>query len=61
MYADDPILLSATVNGLQAELGLQFNRAKSTCTAIGPGAAHSISDGKCKNIHLYSDLLYGCM
>ena len=54
MYADDLILLSATVNGLQAmlnccfststELRLQFNCAKSTCTAIGPGAANSISD-----------------
>ena len=52
--ADDLILLSATVNGLQAilnccfststELRLQFNCAKSTCTAIGPSAAHSISD-----------------
>ena len=54
MYADDLILLSATVHGLQAmlnccfststELCLQFNCAKSTCTAIGPGAAQSISD-----------------
>ena len=54
MYADDLILLSATVNGLQAmlnycfsnstELRLPFNCSKSTCTAIGPGAAHSISD-----------------
>ena len=42
------------MNGIQAipnccfstitELRLQFNCAKSTCTAIGPGAAHSISD-----------------
>ena len=42
------------MNGLQAmlnccfststELRLQFNCAKFTCTAIGPGAAHSISD-----------------
>ena len=54
MYADDLILLSATVNGLQAmpnccfltstELHLQFNCAKFTCMAIGPGAAHSIPD-----------------
>ena len=54
MYADDLILLSATVNGLQAmlnccfststELRLQFNCSKSTCTAICPGAPHSISD-----------------
>ena len=53
MYADDLILLSATVNGLQAmlnccfstrtELRLQFNYSKSTCTAICTGAAHSIS------------------
>ena len=54
MYADDLILLSTTVNGLQAmlnccfssstELRLQVNCARFTCTAIGPGAAHSISD-----------------
>ena len=54
MYADDLILLSATVNGLQTmlnccfstsvEILLQFNCAKSTCTAIGPGVAHTISD-----------------
>ena len=54
MYAYDIILLSATVNGLQAmlnccfststELRLQFNCAKSTCSAIGQGAAPSISD-----------------
>ena len=54
MYAGDLILLSATVNGLQTmlnccfststELPLQFNCAKSTCTARGLGAAHSISD-----------------
>ena len=46
--------MSATVNGLLAmlnccfststELRLQFNCSKSTCTAIGPDAAHSISD-----------------
>ena len=54
MYADDLILLAATVNGLQemlnccystsTELRLQFDCAKSICTTIGPGAAHSISD-----------------
>ena len=49
MYADDIILLSAIVNGLQSmlnccfststELRLQFNCAKSTCMAIRPGCS----------------------
>src|SRR6266536_4369530 len=46
MYADDLILLSGSVNGLQAmitqcfdvslELGLKFNCSKSNCIAFGP-------------------------
>ena len=53
MHADDLILLTATVNVLQArlnccyststELRLPFSCAKLTCTAIGSGAACSIS------------------
>ena len=52
MYADDLILISATVNGLQtmlnccynvsANLLLKFNCAKSSCFAIGKGHAFNI-------------------
>ena len=54
MYADDLILLSASVNGLQTmskccistskELILNFNCCKSSCTAIGQGSSYVISD-----------------
>ena len=54
MYADDLILTSATVNGLQTMLNccynvsvnllLKFNCAKSSCFAIGKGHAFNISN-----------------
>jgi len=54
LYADDVILLSASVSGLQnmlnccsdvsRELLLSFNCAKSCCFAIGPGSKFDISD-----------------
>ena len=54
MYADDLILLSASVNGLQTmlnccistskELIRNFNCCKSSCTAIGQGSSYVNSD-----------------
>ena len=54
MYADDLILISATVKGLQTMLNccynvsvnlvLKFNCAKSSCFAIGKGHAFDISN-----------------
>ena len=54
MYADDLILISATVNGLQTMLNccynvsvnlpVKFNCAKSSCLAIGKGHTFNISN-----------------
>ena len=54
MYADDLIVISATVNGLQTllascesscdELLLDFNCKKCSCIAIGPAHKYNISD-----------------
>ena len=54
MYADDLLILSATVGGLQqllnccntvaAEPLLEFNCNKSTCSVIGPAAKNNIED-----------------
>ena len=54
MYADDLILISATLKGLQTMLNscynvsvnlvLKFNCAKSSCFAIGKGHAFNISN-----------------
>ena len=54
MYAEDLIILSASVNGLQRmldrcervckSLSLEFNCNKSVCIAIGPVAKYTISD-----------------
>ena len=51
LYADDIILLSATVDGLQKILALillrnclTFNCKKSVCIAIGPRLKHTVSD-----------------
>ena len=54
MYADDKILLSASVTGLQkmltrcaetsAQLLLDFNCSKSKCIAIGPASKYKINE-----------------
>lgn len=54
MYADDLLILSATVNGLQhilnccnsvsTELELEFNCKKCICTALGPASNYFITD-----------------
>jgi hypothetical protein len=54
MYADDLIIYSPTVTGLQnmlsccevisKDLGLEFNCKKCSCTAIGPAFKYSLSD-----------------
>jgi len=54
LYADDIILLSATVDGLQKMLNtcsgtaeklcLTFNCKKSVCIAIGPRWKHTVYD-----------------
>jgi len=54
MYADDILLLSASVNGLQQMLNscnsicdeclLEFNCSKSNCFVIGPAAKYTITD-----------------
>ena len=62
MYADDLILISASVNGLQPllncchtvclDLLLKFNCAKSTCIAIGLRLSFNVS-----NMQLGDDLI----
>ena len=62
MYADDILLLSATVHGLQqmlnccsevcAESLLEFNCKKSTCTVIGPSSKFCIP-----NLHFGNDTI----
>lgn len=62
VYADDIILLSATVNGLQRMLNccyevscgllLTFNCSKSYCFVIGSGCKYNIAD-----MHLGSNLI----
>ena len=70
MYADDLILLSVSVNGLQTmlnccistskELILNCNCCKSSCTAIGQGSSYVISDMQLgfSNISLTSSFEY---
>ena len=62
MYADDILLLSPTVQGLQIMLDkcsdifgnikLQFNAKKSVCVAVGAASGYQISDMRLQNCNL---------
>ena len=62
LYADDILLLSPTVQGLQnmldkcsdifGNIKLQFNAKKSVCVAIGAASEYEISDMKLQNCSL---------
>ena len=68
MYADDLILLSASVNGLQTmlnccistskELILNFNCCKLSCTAIGQDSSYVISDMELEFSNMSSSFKY---
>src|SRR3989442_10193123 len=61
MYADDLILLSASIYDLQSmldicdsvgsELGIKFNPAKSSCMAVGPNNISNLANLSLGNVH----------